>query len=399
MSGYNIPLSTLISRVTRDSALADILSAFSGLGFKVTSWQSGGIGRTVAEFLADMVVQLDQYVYNGAAGRLLDLAEGPWLTLLAWSWFREERVAAIKTVGTMVLTSSDGAPVHDIEPNQLWVRDTERGLRYTNTTGDLLASGSEYSIELTFEAELGGQAYNIPVDQPLQLETVLEGVTVTNPDAGSGDWISTPGADEQNDDSLSQLCRDKWATLAAQPTAAAYRYWAMKASDQISRVWVDATNPDGAGSLRVYLAGSTGAITDSSVIAAARAAVLERLAVGASADGAGASGSGEGVLSASNLDITGLVTGDVYWDTSVFASEAAAKAAALAAIEAYLAIVPIGGEQVGATKAVFTAKLGAAIQAVDGIVLARPDNADIEPDADEVAICSTVPTGLLFYEA
>ena len=378
-----VSLSDLLATTSKDAALSTVLEFFSSLGFKVTSWQEGGIGLTTANFLADLVAKSSEKVQLIAAGGFLDFASGSWLTTLADQLYNETREPAIRTVGTMVLTSSDGAPPYTFSARQLWVT-TSSGLRFNNTTGGTLASGSSETLSLTWEAEDPGTSYNIPVGSTLEFVTATPGVTISNPDTGSGDWISTYGADEESDEALRARCRLKWAVISYEYPAAAYEYWAQSASSSVTRVLVDDQNPDGPGTLRVYLAGDSGGISDSGIITAVDDVLQLRRAVSAQVT----------TLGATNKIV--VPTGTVRYRGVDLATATANVEAALAEMFSSL---PIGGESVGATSGVFRDSIVQAVRSADGIIkfdLSMPAT-DVDLELYEVATIDA--SGLSYFAA
>lgn len=379
-----ISLSDLLATTSKDAALSTVRDFFQSLGFKVTSWQEGGIGMTTAHFLADLVSTLSEKVQLIAGGGFLDFATDSWLTTLAEQLYNETREPAIRTVGTMVLTSSTGAPVYDIQARQLWVT-TASGLRFNNTTGGTLASGSSETLSLTWEAEDPGSSFNIPIGSSLEFVTATPGVTVTNPDTGSGDWISTYGADEESDEALRARCRLKWAVISYEYPAAAYEYWAQSASSSVTRVLVDDQNPDGPGTIRVYLAGESGGISDSGIITAVDDVLQLRRAVSAQVTTVGAT------------NVAVAITGTVYYRG---VDESTATANVEAAVASLFSSIPIGGEVIDPDPgAVFTDSIIDAIRGAAGVIkftLSTPA-ADVELDITEVATADV--SGLTYTAA
>ena len=348
-----VSLSSLLTAISKASALDTVLFGLRSLGFKVTSWQSGGIGLTIAHFLADLVAQYSSTVLQIAKGGFLDYATGNWLTILADNLFDEQRKVSTKTAGTMLLASSAGAPPYTIVPYQIWAT-TPAGHRFVNTSGGTIASGAGETLELTWEAESAGAEYNIPSGATLTWVTPLPGVTLTNPSGTGGDWLSSPGTDEESDDSLKAKCRAKWATRSYQRPAGAYEYWAKSASDSVTRVFVDDQNPDGPGTLRVYLAGASGGISDTGVISAVDSVLQLR------------KGPTSQVLTLGTSESVVNITGTVYV-RGYTATEA--ETSVDSKIASLFASIPIRGEVIGEEPgAVFRDAIIETIRAGTGVI-------------------------------
>lgn len=381
MAQVPVSFASLIEPWSKDTALAFVLDGFRGLGFKTTSWGSGGLGLTVANFLADFICQSRAVTNEIAKGALLRYASLTWAKARAYSDYDELPTPAVRTVGRFRLTSSAGAPPYTRSARSVWVT-TSGGLRYVNTAGFTLASGGSSYVSVEFEAEYAGAAYNIPVGSTLSLVSAMPGVTVTNPEHANSDWITTDGADEQSVESLVQQCVDKWATRSWQTPAQAYDYWARQASPLVTRVFVDDQNPDGPGTLRVYIAGSAGGISDAGVIAAVDAVMQARRSITAT------------VLTLGTQTQTVAIGGVVY--VSGVASSTV-QAGVEAAIAELFAAIPIGGTVIGtASGHVYLDSIVAAVRSVPGVAMFAwsAPTANVPVTATRVAVPSV--TGLTY---
>lgn len=366
-------LQDLLTPLSKASALETVLATFRSLGFKVTSWQSGGIGLTVANFLADMVAQQSGVIVNAVRSGFLDYAEGRWLTLLAKSLFDETRIPAVKTVGTMRLSSSAGAPPYTVAPFSKWIQNGS-GLKFVNSSGGTLASGAGQVLDLTWEAEGFGSAYNLANNTALSFVTPMAGVTISNPPGTSGDWITTHGLDEESDASLVSRCRAKWATISYGTPALAYEYWARAASSEVTRVWVDSSNPVGPGTIIVYVAGASGGITSPTTLATVDTYLQARKAFGSLV----------GVYGAETYPQP--VEGTVYC-RGISIAEAQAKVEA--AVQAWVQSIPIGGETFGGGSGyIYLNGLVTAIRSVPGIAHVVLT----DPTSDVLLMSTQVPT-------
>jgi uncharacterized phage protein gp47/JayE len=319
-----VSLTSLLSTVTETAALEKVLGLYSSLGFRVTSWVSGGTGLTVARILARLLSEHSPTVQAIAKGGLLEWAEGDWLTLLADDFYDVQRTPATRARHTVRLTCAASAGPYTLTASQVWLA-TDSGVRFRSVTGGVLASGSY--LDITVEAELAGTSGNVAGGTITSLVTSLAGVTATNT------ATTVLAVDEELDPELRQRCRDKWASVAPQDAApgGTYRYWARKASSSVTRVYVDDNNPDGPGSLRVYLAGNAGPVA-SDVSNAVNAVLQQRRAAKAI------------VATLSAVERVCTMTGTVY----VSGTDSGAAATAIeAAVVAEFAAYDIGGEVLG----------------------------------------------------
>lgn len=284
-------LEQLITPVTPAQAEATILGILQLVGFPATSWQDGSFPKTVVKMFAEVYSDVTEVVAVVTRGGFNDLAEGPWLDLYSESQYDNERQAGQQTEGLILLTDTGGGP-YTISVSQLIVQ-TASGLSYRNqsqfadvdldepTVGILPLNGT---LALTVQAETPGDEYNVANGTITVLATPLPGVTVSNPDPGSGSWITLVGADEEKDPELRLRNKTKWATLGTGASKDAYISWALTGAPTVTRVQVDNANPDGPGTVRVYLANSAGGataqeVTDANAFIQARRAVTATVTV------------------------------------------------------------------------------------------------------------------------
>src|SRR5579885_3187771 len=97
-------LSDLTTPQTADQIKAQLIAALQDLGFPVTDWFSGGVGRTLLELLAQGLALFSQLIAAIAAGGFVTQASGDWLTLVASDTYQLTRNAATFTAGNVVLT-------------------------------------------------------------------------------------------------------------------------------------------------------------------------------------------------------------------------------------------------------------------------------------------------------
>ncbi len=284
-------LAALLTPTTAAQAEADLIDALTIFGFPATSWQPKSVPYTLLKWFATKFASITQTIANITAGGFLSTAaelknadgtdQREWLDLTVDSQYDIPRTEATSTLGQMTLTNVSGSP-YTITVGQLWATDSA-GRRYNNTTGGSLGAPVGSTLDLSWKAESPGAAYNIPNGTILpELATPLPGVTVTNPAVGStGTWITSAGGDLETNKSYADRARSKWPTLGTGAGAAAYINWAKTGAPTVTRVKVDDANPDGPGTLRVYLANAVGPAT-APEIAAANAYIQSRRALGIS---------------------------------------------------------------------------------------------------------------------
>lgn len=242
-------LSDFITPPTADQIYERLIGFCRDRGLPTTSWGPLSWIPTVLRAFAEVLADAWFAVAQLANGGVLDLAVGRWLDRIAVNWYGDRRKDPIFTLGTFHLADGGGGP-HPVLAGQCTV-SAPGGLLYRNVAPFTVPAGG--SVDPTFFAAAVGSAYNIPNNATLSLVTALPTVVVTNPPIGStGTWITTLGADVESDPELRKRLSLKWALLSTGSPPAAYKAIALALAG-VSRAAVDDKNPDGAGSLRVYI--------------------------------------------------------------------------------------------------------------------------------------------------
>ncbi len=344
---------------------------------RTTTWLAGSTALTMMELFADALADIDGVNAELAKGGFNSLASGRWLEMLAAELYLNAKLFGTKTQGTVRLTAAAGAGPYSIVAGQVWV-STAGGVRFVNTAaGTLPLAGT---LDLTFEAELSGTGHNVANATITVLQTALAGVTVNNPDPGSGSWITIQGTDDESDAALQERDRQKWPTLAVAANDDGYERFAKDATapgsgvTQVTRARASASVAT-PGRVDLLVAGSAGAVNGATVTAVqtyvdARTALTSVVVV----------------ASAVNKAIT--ITGTVKVKTAQAATAQAAAEADLAALAS--------GTDIGAAEGVPLEFILAAITgplAADGSNSRGITNMSLSAPSADVALAATeVPT-------
>jgi uncharacterized phage protein gp47/JayE len=250
-----ITLEQIRQPVAEDDALNLWLQLLDEQGFSATSWQPGSVALAIVTVGARLYSGLTYLVSWYSLQGFNDTAEGDGLTAFSSSVYDNQRLAPTSTAGLCELANVSGAP-HIVTLTQLEAEDQNLGLKYRNITAGTIPAGG--SLVLTFEAESPGSAYNVPNDTIAVLNTPLNGVTISNPDPGSGTWITSEGSDIETDSRLRLRNTTKWGTRTYATPEEGIISFALASTDNISRVAVDDNNPGGPGTTDTYIAGAFG---------------------------------------------------------------------------------------------------------------------------------------------
>lgn len=376
-----LSLTQLLNPPTLEQSRQFMIDVLVSVGFKTAAaWQSGGLARTTAiEIPARILYDVSQTIATVARGGFNDTAEGDWLTLYSFSAYDNLRKEAVKARGVAVLTSESTAPPHTIEVDYLVATDGE-GRNFRNKTAGQLPAGGTLALE--WEAELAGEDGSISVNTLRTLQTTLVGVSINNPGV-DGVWLTRLGANAESDEALRERNRSKWATRALHAAEDAYKNWALEASTEITRAQVDSQNPNGPGSLRIYLAGTTGEVP------ASLEPIVENYINGSGEGSDGIVRRAVGALveakAAVPVDVT--VMGTVY---CAAAYRATAEAAVGSAVEDFGRELPVGGVVLDPNQPgkLLRSALYGVVMRVPGVmnVDLQSPSADIELAVGEVAV-------------
>lgn len=366
-------LDTLVTPMTVDEAKTAIYDALAAQGVVTTSWKPGAVVRTIIAALAIVLAGLSWVQSQLARMGFLDLAEGDWLTAVAYYVYGVTRIQATFATGTVNATNS-GAGVYSGAAGDLILASSVTGKSYRATAAWSIGAGA-VDVSIPVEAVESGSASSVDAGDLDTLTTTLSGVTVTNPAA-------LVGADVEGDAALRLRCRESLGALSPNGPKDAYAYFARSAvradgtSIGVTRV---RTIADGLGGVTVYVATGSGGVTGTSGnpatdLGAIQTSInenVEPIAITAVAVSAAA--------------LTVAVTYELWLRDSTGLTTAQVETLVSAALSAALSDAPIGGEVISpATGKVYVDTLEAAI--VGALPAASVIRVDVTVPAADVAV-------------
>lgn len=378
-----LSLKSILSGASADEVKQQLVSLLLSAGFPATSWQPFTVGRTLVEGEALSLSDLAGAIAKIGASGFLAYAEGAWLDLVATELYASPRKAGVTTQGTVEFSDAAGAGPFTL-PAGVWIANPAGGRYQTTTSAVLPLSGT---VSVVVQAERPGAAYNVADGTDFTLVTSLPGVTATTDTPPGSTWITQQGADRESDADMRIRCRDRWPTLGYGATIGMYRYWALTASNEVTKVAAFAHTP-APGQVSVYLAGPSGPVSPGAV-AAVQAYLDARAPLCVQA------------IAAAATQLTIVVQGSVGVKAERYNEASAAIQQRLAE---YFATIPIGGSGAGF---VFTSEIIRCIMDADpGVVYAQPTNPShlgvaLLPDQIAVLSLTVSPTpyaGALWLE-
>lgn len=385
-----LTLAQLRTAVSRQEALAEMLTILEQLGFPTATFQSGGVARVLLETCSVIYEQTSVAVKRIAEAGFLDLATGDFLTALAKSHYDIDRQASVSAEYTIAINGGSSGPPHSIGIGEMVATDGARTFR--NVAAFTVPVGGFVSPDPTFRADSPGADGNVTASNINELQTPFAGTSVVTSFAGGPAVLNVQtaaGADEETDTALRERCRTRWSTLAVETTRDALVNLALGASSGIDRVLVDDDNPRGAGTADVYLAGQTGAV-GSGDVSAAVSAIAAR--VMGTVDEVDLGGGNPNYLVQSATAVPVNVTATVIY-RSGYAS-ASVEAAVTSALQDAINAVPIGGYDyaAGFSNLLLKNELVSAIESVDGVLTSSMSlpTGNIAMTATQVATVGTI---------
>ncbi len=248
-------LTELTTPLTPEEIEKAIFDALEARGVQTTTWKPGAIARTIISGAAIVMAAFSSLQQRIAESGFLGLAEEDWLTIVAKEVYNVERDVGTFATGKVTLDNTGGG-VYVVAIGDLTVSNSTSGKTYRNTAAFTLDAFETGEIVPVQAVELGADSTSAAgfIDT---LETVLLGVTVTNPAA-------LVGLDEESDESLRTRSLAKTGTLSPNGPADAYRFLALSAETDdgtpagVTRV---TTIPDGEGNVSVIVATASGPVT------------------------------------------------------------------------------------------------------------------------------------------
>lgn len=213
----SLPLDTLIKPVTEEEALEKALDILETIGLPSRSWRKGNVARSILRPLCRTFADFTTLMAAAIRGGFLDLAQGAWLTALAYYVFGVTRITAGFAQGYATFHNSSGLTYDsgNAGPGQVRIKNPATNKVYENTETLNVAGGGTATIAI--RAVEVGSASSSASNTITAFETVLFGLSVTNPKA-------IIGSDDETDEELRQHCRNKLGALSLRGPRGAYEY-------------------------------------------------------------------------------------------------------------------------------------------------------------------------------
>lgn len=235
-----------------------LLSALAALGVTITGFSPTSAERGLVA-LDSRALAYEQAIRAEVVKSVLlvdpNKRDQAWIDRKVEGFFAITRLLETKAVHAFRLTnqSATGGP-YTIKPKQLRATSVDN-VEFVNRTGGTLAAGAGQTLNLEFEAVIAGLAGNIGTGEIFKIQGgALPAVSIANL---PGSLIKAARARETNQEYVLRGL-SRWGTLAAGGHPSAVQFRILSGVPTITKMGVRDDNPNGPGSVDVYLATATG---------------------------------------------------------------------------------------------------------------------------------------------
>jgi hypothetical protein len=225
----SLHIEDVISLTAASDIQDGVLSLCATAGLPTSSWQPGGVIRTMIAEISTVIAQRAVIDVEIAKGGFGDLASPEWAKLWAYQIYNVLFVSSATAKGYLQLTNTTSDP-HTLQIGDLIVAHKTTGKTYRNqevVEVAPLSTTSPFAIE---SDELGTASDAAPDEITVVVApSALIGVTATNPAA-------VLGADEEKTEALVKRARAKLGHLSPRGPKGAYDYVARTPLDQFEAV-------------------------------------------------------------------------------------------------------------------------------------------------------------------
>lgn len=247
-------LDELTTALTRQQIEASIYEVLGHIGVNTTVWKPGAVVRTMIVAASIVLAGFSQLVAAIARSGFLELADGPWLTLVAKYVYGVDRHEATFAAGELTLVNSGGG-IFELDPEDLVVANPSTGRTYRNTEAVELGAGETLTIQI--RATEAGSASSAVPGAITSIETPpMLGVTCSNA-------LAIVGDDEEKDPALRTRCYEKLGALSPFGPGDAYAFaarGARRSDGTLVGVTRVRTVRAPGGHVTTYVASTTGGI-------------------------------------------------------------------------------------------------------------------------------------------
>jgi uncharacterized phage protein gp47/JayE len=259
-------LSQALAIRAAEQARADIFTELAGVGIDATGWDDRSVHRALVELDARARSKGDAIRADLVRAGFLDtaaLAGDEWVDRLALGFYNLTRMPSTRAIHTVRFTNNASGGPYPLNLGQVQaLAGLGSGVvSFRNSEVRTLAAGAGKFVDVQFTADLGGLVGNVPIGAINRLATGLPGVTVASTE------LVKAGAEAESNANLVARCRARWSAGSAGGSRDAFIQWIAEAflaqslTSTLTKYRLDDSNPNGPGSVDLYLASDAGPAT------------------------------------------------------------------------------------------------------------------------------------------
>lgn len=263
-----ITVAQIRAGITDAQSLQTAIDTLESLGFPATAWEDEDLNRALLEFIVKNEVNFAAYCAALARQNTLATNDDEAVERFGRNFFSEAKRAAIAAQHQVTFSCTAGEGPHSPGIGEVTVGDGTSN--FQNIAPITIPDGG--SVTATVEALIPGSIANSAINTITEMVTSLDGVTVDNPAiSGSTNSLIRSGRDKETSRVYRPRMRGKFPRLSAETTQARAEAIALEAAGDVTKVRIDATNPRGAGTVDIWIAGdsATAAAGDVTAVQAA----------------------------------------------------------------------------------------------------------------------------------
>ncbi len=253
---------------------ADAIDALAADGADVEGWDDVAPQRLLVSQHSRARAHAEQLRRAAVLGGYLRRSPeaGPSWVVEALRWYEVTKIPASLAVHTFRLSCPSSAGPYTIgSSSRELIAQADDGTFFLSTNPAAVVVPSGGTALCQFTARVAGTSGNQLPGFVTRLVVGKPGLTVSNA-PGTGSTRDVVARDDETDAQAIERALGRWGTLSAVLTREGWRYVLSTPEvggvSTLTRFWIDDTNPDGPGSLRIYVANAAGAPTAGELLAA-----------------------------------------------------------------------------------------------------------------------------------
>lgn len=269
-----------LKTLTEDEAFDAVLDLAKSNGFPATSFQSGDIGYSLLKTLAQIISLTSEPVENIVKNLLVSTAIGSALDILGVNFFNESRQPSSYSI-IQVKMKNDGILAVSREALECKIKvfygtdiSTGEDIYVTFSNRFAFNINASSSLLVDFISENKGESSRVSGSNIPEFVIDIPLVTFQSISADTGYFnLVSNGNNVETDDDYRKRLLSKWGSLSSNTPEEALKYYVSSAINasgnpvDVERIYIDMETAAFSGSCVLYLASSTGSLSEEDLTA------------------------------------------------------------------------------------------------------------------------------------